>query len=56
MLSKKFFDVYFKPNNPFNCDAAIITDVADVNPTVTGIEIKSINTPVQKIKIRENIK
>lgn len=27
----------------------MITDVADVNPTVTGIEIKSISTPVRKI-------
>lgn len=43
--SKKLDDSNFKPKRPFNCDTAMITDVADVKPTVTGMEMKSINTP-----------
>lgn len=43
--SKNVDDWKLKPRRPFNCDTAIITDVADVKPTVTGIEMKSINTP-----------
>lgn len=43
--SKKPDDLKLSPNKPFNWDTAIITDVADVNPTVTGIDIKSIRTP-----------
>lgn len=34
------------PSIPLSCDATIITDVADVKPTVTGIDIKSISTSV----------
>lgn len=46
--SKKLDDSNFKPRRPFNWDTAIITDVAEVKPTVTGMEIKSINTPEKK--------
>lgn len=45
-------DLKLRPNNPFSCETAIITDVAEVNPTVTGTDMKSINTPGTK---RENI-
>lgn len=53
--SKKFDDSNFNPSRPFNWDTAMITDVADVKPTVTGIEIKSINTPAKKKKKCINI-
>lgn len=46
--SKKVDDWNVKPRRPFNWDTAIITDVADVKPTVTGMEMKSINTPGMK--------
>lgn len=49
--SKKPSDSNFKPRRPFNWDTAIITDVADVKPTVTGMEMKSINTPKSKTYI-----
>ena len=38
-------DLKSNPSSPLTCEAAMITDVADVNPTVTGIDIKSISTP-----------
>lgn len=41
-------DVNFSPSRLLICDVAIITDVADVNPTVTGIDMKSISTPRKK--------
>lgn len=43
--SKKLEDSNFKPRRPFNWDTAMITEVADVKPTVTGMEMKSISTP-----------
>lgn len=46
-VSKNPCDEIFRPSNPFNCDATIMTDVADVKPTVTGIEMKSISTPAK---------
>jgi hypothetical protein len=45
-VSRKPFALNFSPSKPFNWEQAIITDVADVKPTVTGIEMKSTNTPV----------
>jgi hypothetical protein len=46
-VSKKPDDEIFNPSKLFNWDVIIITDVAEVKPTVTGIEIKSINTPIR---------
>lgn len=55
ILAATFFKVSMKPEDendsprsPFSCDTAIITDVAEVKPTVTGIEMKSIRTPKKK--------
>lgn len=45
ILSIKPEDENFNPKSPLSCEAAIITEVADVNPTVTGIDIKSTSTP-----------
>lgn len=47
-VSRKPCDEIFRPNRPFSCEATIITDVADVKPTVTGMEMKSISTPARK--------
>jgi hypothetical protein len=47
IVSKKPDDEIFNPSKLFNWDVIIITDVAEVKPTVTGIEIKSINTPIR---------
>lgn len=47
MVSKKPDEVNFRPSKPFNWDMAIITEVAEVKPTVTGIDIKSTNTPAK---------
>jgi hypothetical protein len=33
------------PRRPLSCEATIMTDVAEVKPTVTGIEMKSTSTP-----------
>lgn len=44
------FDSNFNPSNPFSWETAIITEVADVKPTVTGIDMKSISTPVQNLQ------
>lgn len=41
----------FSPNSPFNWETAIITEVAEVNPTVTGIDMKSISTPVNNYNV-----
>lgn len=49
--SKKLLDSNFNPRRLFSWDTAIITDVADVKPTVTGMEMKSINTPEKKKNI-----
>lgn len=45
MLSRKPEDLNFRPNKLGSCVAAIITEVAEVNPTVTGTEMKSMRTP-----------
>lgn len=47
-MSRNFDDFNFIPSRPFNCVVPIITDVADVNPTVTGIDMKSTRTPGKK--------
>lgn len=44
MVSTKPEDDISRPNRPFNWEATIITEVADVNPTVTGIDMKSMRT------------
>lgn len=46
-LSRMFFDLYFKPTNPCSCATMMITDVADVKPEVTGMEMKSTKKPRQ---------
>lgn len=43
-------DVIFNPRIPFNWDATMMTEVADVKPTVTGIDMKSIKTSVSICK------
>lgn len=48
MVSRNPEAVIFSPRRLFSCDVAIITDVAEVKPTVTGIDIKSIRTPEKK--------
>lgn len=48
MVSKNPEAVIFSPSKLFNCDVAIMTEVADVNPTVTGMDMKSIRTPNAK--------
>lgn len=45
MVSTNPEAVIFNPRRLLSCEVAIITDVADVNPTVTGTEMKSIRTP-----------
>lgn len=42
-------DLNCKPKSPLNCETAMITEVAEVKPTVTGTDMKSIRTPVLKI-------
>lgn len=42
------------PSKLFNCDTAIITDVALVKPTVTGIEMKSTRTPEKELNCKMN--
>lgn len=56
MVSTNPDDVNFKPSRLLICDVAIITDVAEVNPTVTGIDIKSISTPRKKTRLRTGSK
>lgn len=38
-------DVNLRPRSPFTWDAAMMTEVAEVKPTVTGIDMKSMSTP-----------
>lgn len=45
MVSRNLDDFNLIPRRPFSCVVPIITEVADVNPTVTGIDIKSTKTP-----------
>lgn len=47
-VSKVPCEEIFNPKRPFNWETTIIMDVAEVKPTVTGIEIKSISTPVKE--------
>ena len=47
-VSRKPFALNVSPSKPFSWEQAMITDVADVKPTVTGIEMKSTNTPAGK--------
>jgi hypothetical protein len=47
-VSRKPFDLKLRPNRPFSWEQAMITDVAEVKPTVTGIEMKSTKTPVNR--------
>jgi hypothetical protein len=44
-VSRKPFDLNLSPSRPFSWEQAMITDVADVKPTVTGMEMKSTKTP-----------
>lgn len=56
MVSTNFEDFNLMPRRPLSCVVPIITDVAEVNPTVTGIEIKSTNTPrMQIFSLHKNI-
>jgi hypothetical protein len=48
MVSRKPVALKLSPSKPFSWEQAMITDVAEVKPTVTGIEIKSTNTPVER--------
>jgi hypothetical protein len=48
MVSRKPLALKLSPSKPFSWEQAMITDVAEVKPTVTGIEIKSTNTPVER--------
>lgn len=50
MVSRKPEAVMFSPRRLFSWDVVIITDVAEVKPTVTGIDMKSIRTPGKRIK------
>jgi hypothetical protein len=50
MVSRKPFDLNLSPSRPFSWEQAMITDVAEVKPTVTGIEIKSTKTPAERRK------
>lgn len=52
----KPLDLNWSPSNPLSCETAIMTDVAEVNPTVTGTDIKSIRTPVLKNIEQYNLK
>lgn len=45
MVSRNPPDLNCNPNRPLSWDTAIITEVADVKPTVTGTDMKSIKTP-----------
>lgn len=50
-------DLNFSPSKPLSCDTAIMTEVADVKPTVTGTDIKSIKTPgriQEKAMVKKN--
>lgn len=47
-MSRNREDFNFIPRRPFNWVVPIITDVADVNPTVTGIDMKSMRTPAKE--------
>lgn len=42
------------PKSPFNCDTPMITAVAEVNPTVTGSEIRSTRAPNRRKAIRHS--
>lgn len=53
-VSIKPEEVNFNPKRPLICDTAMITDVAEVKPTVTGMDIKSIRTPGKKNKKKQN--
>lgn len=48
IVSRKPFDLNLSPSRPFSWEQAMITDVAEVKPTVTGIEIKSTKTPAKR--------
>jgi hypothetical protein len=51
-ISIQFLASNEMPNNPFNCDDAMIIAAADVNPPVTGIETNSTTNPAQDGKRR----
>lgn len=42
------------PNRFFNCANMMMSDVADVKPDVTGIDIKSTKKPETIIKTKQN--
>ena len=44
-VSTKFAAENFNPKRPFSCETMMMTDVADVNPDVTGSDIKSTRKP-----------
>lgn len=35
------------PKRPFICVRAIVKDIADVNPDITGVDIKSTKKPIK---------
>lgn len=39
---------YFRPNSPCSWAIIIIAEDADVNPDVTGMEIKSTKNPAER--------
>lgn len=45
--SRKAFVLPPRPRSPLSCDDAIVIAAADVNPDVTGIDIKSTKNPVK---------
>lgn len=45
ILSGRFLALYFIPSKRCNWFTIIITEVAEVNPDVTGIDIKSTKKP-----------
>lgn len=54
MVSAKLVELYLMPSNPFNWDAMMMRDVADVKALVTGIEIKSKTNPNLKMPMQSS--
>lgn len=48
IVSKNPLEDILRPKRLANWELPIITDVAEVKPTVTGIEIKSTRTPERR--------
>lgn len=45
--SMKPDDLNLRPKRPLSCEPIIMTEVADVNPEVTGSDMKSTRKPAQ---------